>query len=122
MFKANMDLSVLLIFFARPNTFSKVFEAVKKARPSKLFLACDGARDGNTKDVDGIEQCKAALTKAKLGVLDANFIEGMACVDGCIGGAGCLKHGAKNKASVDKYGKEALETNIHSSLKNIMKK
>ena len=71
---------------------------------------------------DGIEQCKAALTKAKLGVLDANFIEGMACVDGCIGGAGCLKHGAKNKASVDKYGKEALETNIHSSLKNIMKK
>ena len=23
---------------------------------------------------------------------------------------------------VDKYGKEALETNIHSSLKNIMKK
>ena len=58
MFKANMDLSVLLIFFARPNTFSKVFEAVKKARPSKLFLACDGARDGNTKDVDGIEQCK----------------------------------------------------------------
>ena len=58
MFKANMDLSVLLIFFARPNTFSKVFEAVKKARPSKLFLACDGARDGNTKDVEGIARCK----------------------------------------------------------------
>lgn len=33
----------------------------------------------------------------------------MACVGGCIGGAGCLTHGDKNKAEVDKYGKEALK-------------
>jgi len=45
-------------------------------------------------------------------VLDGNFIEGMACVGGCIGGAGCLTHGDKNKADVDKYGREALEKNI----------
>ena len=44
-------------------------------------------------------------------VLDANFIEGMACVGGCIGGAGCLTHGEKNKAEVDKYGREAFEKN-----------
>lgn len=56
--KTNMDLSVLLIFFARPNTLSPVFEAVKKARPAKLFLACDGARAGNARDVDAIAQCK----------------------------------------------------------------
>ena len=41
-------------------------------------------------------------------MLDANFIEGMACIGGCIGGAGCLTHGEKNKAEVDKYGKEAI--------------
>lgn len=58
MLKAKIDLSVLLIFFARPNTLSSVFEAVKKARPSKLFLACDGAREGNQRDVESIEQCK----------------------------------------------------------------
>ena len=71
---------------------------------------------------DGIEQCKLALTKATHNVLDGNFIEGMACENGCIGGAGCLKHGVKNKANVDKYGKEALENTIHSALKSILKK
>ena len=60
---------------------------------------------------DGIEACKTALLKKSKGILDANFIEGMACVGGCIGGAGCLTHGEKNKADVDKYGKESkIET------------
>ncbi len=61
---------------------------------------------------DGIEACKTALLKKRKNVLDANFIEGMACVGGCIGGAGCLTHGEKNKAEVDKYGAEALEKTI----------
>ena len=61
---------------------------------------------------DGIEQCKLALMMKSKGRLDANFIEGMACVGGCIGGAGCLTHGEKNKAEVDKYGKEAYEKTI----------
>ncbi len=61
---------------------------------------------------DGIEACKVALLKKSKNVLDANFIEGMACVGGCIGGAGCLTHGDKNKSQVDEYGKEALEKTI----------
>ena len=61
---------------------------------------------------DGIEACKIALLKLSKGMLDGNFIEGMACLGGCIGGAGCLTHGAKNKAEVDKYGREALEKTI----------
>ena len=61
---------------------------------------------------DGIEACRIALLKKSKNVLDANFIEGMACVGGCIGGAGCLTHGEKNKAQVDEYGKEALEKTI----------
>lgn len=61
---------------------------------------------------DGIEECRIALLKAGKNVLDANFIEGMACVGGCIGGAGCLTHGDKNKSEVDKYGREAFEKNI----------
>ena len=65
---------------------------------------------------DGIEACRTALLKASKGVLDANFIEGMACVGGCIGGAGCLTHGDKNKADVDRYGKEAMEKKIEDSL------
>lgn len=65
---------------------------------------------------DGIEECKMALLKKSKNLLDANFIEGMACVGGCIGGAGCLTHGEKNKTQVDKYGKEAMEKTISSAI------
>lgn len=61
---------------------------------------------------DGIEACRMALLKKSKNALAGNFIEGMACVGGCIGGAGCLTHGEKNKAEVDKYGKEAMEKTI----------
>ncbi len=65
---------------------------------------------------DGIEACRAALLKANVGKLPENFIEGMACSGGCIGGAGCLTHGVKDKTEVDKYGKEAYEKTIGDAL------
>ncbi|MGN0636386.1 MAG: 4Fe-4S dicluster domain-containing protein [Acutalibacteraceae bacterium] len=65
---------------------------------------------------DGIEECRTALLKKSKNVLNANFIEGMACVGGCIGGAGCLTHGEKNKLEVDKYGREAMEKTIGDAL------
>ena len=70
----------------------------------------------NAISCDGIEQCRMALLKASKNVLPNNFIEGMACVGGCIGGAGCLTHGEKNKAEVDKYGREAYEKTIGDAL------
>ncbi len=74
--------------------------------------------DFNLKPIacDGIEACRVALLKKSKNVLDANFIEGMACVGGCIGGAGCLTHGEKNKAEVDKYGREAFEKTISDAI------
>ena len=77
-----------------------------------------GISDFDLKPVpcDGIEACRVALLKAGKNVLDGNFIEGMACVGGCIGGAGCLTHGEKNKAEVDKYGREALEKTISDAI------
>ena len=65
---------------------------------------------------DGIEACRVALLKATKGVLPNNFIEGMACINGCIGGAGCLTHEEKNKKDIDKYGEEALEKTIKDSI------
>ncbi len=65
---------------------------------------------------DGIEACRTALLKASKNLLPGNFIEGMACVGGCIGGAGCLTHGEKNKADVDQYGKEAGERTISEAI------
>ena len=65
-----------------------------------------------TEVCSGIEQCNLALLKKNKGILDANFIEGMACINGCIGGPACLNHAPKDKADVDKYGKEAFEKKI----------
>ena len=53
---AKTDIAVLLLFFTRNDTFQQVFNEVRKARPSKLFLFQDGAR--NDKDLPGIEACR----------------------------------------------------------------
>ncbi|MDR1220544.1 MAG: 4Fe-4S dicluster domain-containing protein [Treponema sp.] len=65
---------------------------------------------------NGIEQCKAALMRLSKGALPNNFIEGMACTNGCIGGAGCLTHEEKSKAGVDAYGMKAYEKNIKDAI------
>ena len=85
-----------------------VAEAIKEQDPTDFKL--------NAIACDGIEECKMALLKASKNVLPNNFIEGMACKGGCIGGAGCLTHGEKNKSEVDKYGKEAFEKSIKDAI------
>ena len=91
--------------FARSGGLSDaVVEALKEQNNEDFKL--------NAIACDGIEACKAALLRASKNVLPNNFIEGMACTGGCIGGAGCLTHGEKNKADVDKYGKQAMEKTI----------
>ena len=96
----------------------------------RIFARCGGLSDAVAQGLkeqnvefdlkavscDGIEACRTALLKKSKNVLDANFVEGMACIGGCIGGAGCLTHGEKNKAEVDKYGREALEKSIRDAV------
>ena len=68
---------------------------------------------------NGIDECKMALLRKSKNALDANFIEGMACVNGCIGGAGCLTHGEQNKKQIDDHGEKAKDKTILSSLENL---
>ena len=99
--------------FARSGGLS---ESVKQA------LAEQGLAEFEVRPVvcSGIEECRMALLK--VGKLDiGNFIEGMACVGGCINGAGCLTHGEKNKSEVDKYGHEAYEKTILDAISMIKK-
>ena len=99
----------------------------------RIFARCGGLADAvaealkeqgnedfklNGLSCDGIEECKRALMRASKNLLPNNFIEGMACVGGCIGGAGCLTHGEKNKAEVDKYGKLAHEKTITEAIQS----
>ncbi len=95
--------------FARSGGLS---DAVKQA------LSEQNIKDFDLKPLvcDGIEECRTALLKKQKNLLDNNFIEGMACVGGCIGGAGCLTHGEKNKKEVDIYGRLALEKTISDAI------
>ena len=61
---------------------------------------------------DGIESCRNILTRANKGLLKENFIEGMACKGGCVGGAGCLTHGEKNRQPIENHISEANRTTI----------
>ena len=56
---ALVDVAVLILFFNRPRQLAQVFEQVKKARPSRLFLYQDGPR--GEKDLPGIEACRQVV-------------------------------------------------------------
>ena len=71
---------------------------------------------------DGIEACKVALLKAKVGKLDKNFIEGMACVGGCAGGAASLTHEPKSRMKVDNYGKATDKAGVLDSVEKYQEK
>lgn len=53
-----MKSAVTLIFFNRADTLERVFEKVRMAKPPKLFLVQDGARENNIKDAEGICACR----------------------------------------------------------------
>ena len=103
----------------------------------RIFARCGGLSDAvaeglkeqgledfklNACACDGIEACRVALLKKSQSLLDANYIEGMACIGGCIGGAGCLTHGEKSKTEVDKYGMLAHEKTITEAVSVLRKK
>ena len=50
------DVAVLMLFFNRPDKFGQVFEQVRLARPSRLFLYQDGPR--GERDMPGILACR----------------------------------------------------------------
>lgn len=53
-----LNVSVLLIFFIRPQCLCKVFERVRELRPRELFLYQDGPRDNHPDDMPKILQCR----------------------------------------------------------------
>jgi hypothetical protein len=53
-----INIPTAIIFFARPDLLQVTFEAVRKAKPSKLFLIQDGAREGNSNDLKKIKECQ----------------------------------------------------------------
>lgn len=56
-----MDISVMMLFFNRPEPLRQVFEAVRQARPSRLFLVQDGPRPDRPDDMEKVLACRAVV-------------------------------------------------------------
>lgn len=54
-----MDISVLILFFNRPEKLAALFAEVRKAQPARLFLYQDGAR--GEQDYAGVEACRKVV-------------------------------------------------------------
>ena len=67
---------------------------------------------------NGAAECKKALLLMKVGRLPEDFIEGMACVGGCVGGPSQHKAEMEAKKSRDKLIAEADAREVHENLKN----
>ena len=57
---------------------------------------------------DGVPACKAMLNDVLSGKITANFIEGMGCVGGCVGGPKILIPKEEGRKNVYEYGKQAV--------------
>lgn len=56
-----MKTPVVLIIFKRPNTTKKVFEAIRQAKPSKLFVIADGPRIERSDELKKCEDTRAVI-------------------------------------------------------------
>lgn len=62
--KSKVDVSVLILFFNRPDRLEKVFAQVRKARPARLFLYQDGPRGEH--DKAGVEGCRQVVGDSQI--------------------------------------------------------
>ena len=116
---ANIDLHAL-----------KGVQLTKSSSYGRGFARCGGLGDAVAEAIkemgsefelkavscNGLAECNAALLKASKGVLKENFIEGMACDGGCIGGPACLSHSPRNKLQFAKYESMDKEKTITDSI------
>lgn len=58
---AKLDVPVLFLIFNRPDTTSIVFDAIKEARPKKLYVAADGPRFNNPNEIYLCNETRAII-------------------------------------------------------------
>ena len=58
-----LQTPVLLVIFNRPETTSLVFEAIRKAKPPRLYIAADGPRRGVKGDVERCIETRKVVQK-----------------------------------------------------------
>jgi hypothetical protein len=61
--KKENDIAVLLTIFNRPDTTEKVFQAIRLAKPKKLYISADAPRLNNKSDELECEKARAIVKK-----------------------------------------------------------
>ncbi|MBF9020230.1 hypothetical protein HKCCA1058_05905 [Rhodobacterales bacterium HKCCA1058] len=57
-----LQTAVLFLVFNRPDTTAQVFEAIRKARPPRLYVAADGPRTDRTEEAHTVAQVRKIAT------------------------------------------------------------
>lgn len=87
--------------YGRIGGVSKAVEyAIKDMFPDKLHLF-------SSHQASGIKECKEMLKNALKGEVKGNFLEGMGCDGGCVGGPKSIIPKEEGRKMVDKYGNES---------------
>lgn len=87
-------------------------EVIERLFPEKYNLL-------KATQANGVKECKELLAKAQNGDVDANFIEGMGCVGGCVGGPKSIISASSGKLMVDDFAeKSKIKVAIDSNCMN----
>lgn len=57
----SLSTPVLFLVFNRPDTTRQVFEAIRKAKPQKLYIAADGPREGRAGEAERCAETRAIV-------------------------------------------------------------
>ena len=61
MASASFDTPILIIFWRRADAVAKVIESLRPLAPSRLFLACDGPRQGDGDEHSKVQQARSLV-------------------------------------------------------------
>ena len=57
-----LQTAVLFLVFSRPNVTAQVFEAIRQAKPPRLYVAADGPREGREGEAERVAQVREIAT------------------------------------------------------------
>ena len=60
--QASLQTAVLFLVFNRPETTAQVFEAIRQAKPPRLYVAGDGPRDGRAGEAERVAKVREIAT------------------------------------------------------------
>lgn len=70
---------------------------------------------------NGVKECKEMLSNIQKGIIAGNFIEGMGCIGGCVGGPKAIIPRDEGRASVNEFAENsAIKVAYDSSVMNAM--